>query len=117
MTFPDRVISGAMHYFRVHPEMWADRLTRLAAMGLNTVETYVAWNFHAPGPGSADFTGWRDLPRFISLAGEAGLDVILRPGPYICAERDFGGLPAWLLRSREADGPGVTRLRCSTRRT
>jgi beta-galactosidase len=113
MSFPDRVISGAMHYFRTPPELWADRLARLAAMGLNTVETYVAWNFHAPGPGTADFTGWRDLPGFVSLAADAGLDVILRPGPYICAEWDFGGLPAWLLRSREAGGPGVTRLRCS----
>jgi beta-galactosidase len=112
MTFPDRVISGAMHYFRTPPELWADRLARLAAMGLNTVETYVAWNFHAPGPGAADFGGWRDLPRFVSLAAAAGLDVIVRPGPYICAEWDFGGLPAWLLRSRAAGGPGVTRLRC-----
>ena len=113
MSFPDRVISGAMHYFRVHPEQWADRLTRLAAMGLNTIEAYVAWNFHAPGPGSYDFSGWRDLPRFVWLAADAGLDVILRPGPYICAEWDFGGLPAWLLRSREAGGPGLSRLRCS----
>lgn len=113
MSFPDRVISGAMHYFRTPPELWADRLTRLAAMGLNTVEAYVAWNFHAPGPGSYDFSEWRDLPRFVSLAADAGLDVILRPGPYICAEWDFGGLPAWLLRSRSAGGPGLARLRCS----
>lgn len=105
-----------MHYFRVHPDLWADRLARLAAMGLNTVETYVAWNFHAPAPGTCDFGGWRDLPRFLELAAGAGLGVLLRPGPYICAEWDFGGLPAWLLRSRDAGGPGVERLRCSDAR-
>lgn len=111
MAFPDRVISGAMHYFRVHPDLWEDRLARLAAMGLNTVETCVAWNFHCagspgpggsaglmPGPGGYCFDGWRDLPRFVTLAADCGLDVIIRPGPYICAEWDFGGLPPWLLR-------------------
>ena len=107
------MISGAVHYFRVHPDLWEDRLARLAAMGLNTVETYVAWNFHAPDPGVCDFDGWRDLPRFLERAAGAGLGVILRPGPYICAEWDFGGLPAWLLRSPEAGGPGITSLRCS----
>lgn len=106
MTFPDRVISGAVHYFRVHPDLWADRLARVAAMGLNTVETYVAWNFHSPAPGTYDFTGWRDLPRFVELAGEQGLQVLLRPGPYVCAEWDLGGLPAWLLRDPDL------RLRC-----
>ena len=94
---PHRVISGAIHYFRVHPDLWEDRLRRLAAMGLNTVETYVAWNFHERRRGEVDFTGPRDLARFIGLAGDLGLDVIVRPGPYICAEWDFGGLPAWLM--------------------
>lgn len=92
-----RVLSGSLHYFRVHPALWRDRLERLAALGLNTVDTYVAWNFHqrrAEQP--ADFSGWRDLERFVRLAGELGLDVILRPGPYICAEWDNGGFPAWL---------------------
>ncbi|MFE6736522.1 beta-galactosidase family protein [Microbacterium sp. NPDC057650] len=100
-----QVLSGAVHYFRVHPEQWADRLARLAALGLNTVETYVAWNFHEPRRGERDFTGWRDLPRFIELAGSAGLDVIVRPGPYICAEWEGGGLPAWL----GFDGPVALR--------
>ncbi|MFE4951883.1 glycoside hydrolase family 35 protein [Leifsonia sp. NPDC056665] len=92
-----RVLSGSLHYFRVHPALWRDRLERLAALGLNTVDTYVAWNFHqrrAEQP--ADFSAWRDLERFVRLAGELGLDVILRPGPYICAEWDNGGFPAWL---------------------
>jgi beta-galactosidase len=103
---PHQILSGALHYFRVHPDLWADRLHRLRAMGLNTVETYVAWNFHEPTAGSYDFTGWRDVARFIELAGEQRLDVIVRPGPYICAEWDLGGLPAWLL----ADP--TRRLRC-----
>lgn len=99
---PHRIISGALHYFRVHPDLWGDRLARVAALGLNTVETYVAWNFHERAPGEIDFTGPRDLGRFIGLAEQAGLDVIVRPGPYICAEWDFGGLPAWLMRTPAA---------------
>lgn len=95
---PHRVVSGAVHYFRIHPALWEDRLQRVAAMGLNTVETYVAWNFHERSRGEVDFTGPRDLARFIATAGDLGLDVIVRPGPYICAEWDFGGLPAWLMR-------------------
>ncbi|WP_364307061.1 glycoside hydrolase family 35 protein [Paenarthrobacter nitroguajacolicus] len=94
---PYRILAGAIHYFRVHPDLWQDRLRRLKAMGANTVDTYVAWNFHQPtrdeGP---DFSGWRDLGHFIDLAAEEGLDVIVRPGPYICAEWDNGGFPAWL---------------------
>nr|WP_053142113.1 beta-galactosidase [Streptomyces ambofaciens] len=93
---PHRVLSGSLHYFRVHPEQWADRLDRLAALGLNTVDTYVPWNFHERRPGEARFDGWRDLARFVRLAQRAGLDVMVRPGPYICAEWDNGGLPAWL---------------------
>ncbi|MER7512681.1 beta-galactosidase family protein [Streptomyces lavendulae] len=93
---PHRVLSGSLHYFRVHPGQWADRLERVAALGLNTVDTYVPWNFHERTPGDLRFDGPRDLERFIGLAGRAGLDVIVRPGPYICAEWDNGGLPAWL---------------------
>lgn len=93
---PHRVLSGSLHYFRVHPEQWADRLERLAALGLNTVDTYIPWNFHERRPGEIDFDGWRDLERYARLAQNAGLDVILRPGPYICAEWDNGGLPSWL---------------------
>ncbi|MFE6868960.1 beta-galactosidase family protein [Kitasatospora sp. NPDC057692] len=94
---PHRVVSGALHYFRVHPGLWDDRLARLRALGVNTVDTYIPWNFHElPGAGF-DFTGWRDVARFVRLAERHGLDVILRPGPYICAEWEFGGLPARLL--------------------
>ena len=91
-----RILSGALHYFRVHPDQWEDRLRRLAAMGANTVDTYVAWNFHERTEGEISFEGWRDLERFITLAGEIGLDVFLRPSPYICAEWSNGGIPHWL---------------------
>ncbi|MEU8211682.1 glycoside hydrolase family 35 protein [Micromonospora sp. NPDC049044] len=94
---PHRILSGALHYFRVHPQLWRDRIRRLADLGLNTVDTYVPWNFHQPHADRAPrFDGWHDLEAFIALAGEEGLDVVLRPGPYICAEWSNGGLPAWL---------------------
>ncbi|MET9255388.1 glycoside hydrolase family 35 protein [Streptomyces sp. NPDC003717] len=104
---PHRLLSGSLHYFRVHPEQWADRLERLAALGLNTVDTYVPWNFHERTPGDVRFDGRRDLERFVRLAQDQGLDVVVRPGPYICAEWDNGGLPAWLTGT-----PGM-RLRTS----
>jgi beta-galactosidase len=95
---PFRILSGAMHYFRVVPEYWRDRLEKMRAFGLNTVETYVAWNLHEPRPGEFYFDGMLDIVKFIEIANEVGLKVIVRPGPYICSEWDFGGLPAWLLK-------------------
>ena len=91
-----RILAGSIHYFRVHPDQWEDRLRRLAAMGANTVDTYVAWNFHERVEGDVRFDGWRDIERFIRLAGDIGLDVFLRPSPYICAEWSNGGIPSWL---------------------
>ena len=67
-------------------------------MGLNAIETYLAWNAHAPAPGKFDLSGRLDLDRFLRLIAEAGMHAIIRPGPYICAEWDNGGLPAWLFR-------------------
>ncbi len=95
---PFRIISGGMHYFRVVPEYWRDRLEKLKAMGCNTVETYVAWNMHEPKEGEFVFDGICDIKKFIETAQELGLYVIVRPSPYICAEWEFGGLPAWLLK-------------------
>lgn len=106
---PHRILAGAVHYFRVHPDLWEDRLRRLAAMGANTVDTYVAWNFHERVEGDARFDGWRDVERFIRIASEVGLDVFIRPSPYICAEWSNGGIPFWLsgrtaaLRTSDAD--------------
>lgn len=104
---PFQIISGAIHYFRVVPEYWRDRLEKLKAMGANTVETYIPWNMHEPVKGEFHFEGMLDVVRFVKLAAEVGLYVILRPSPYICAEWEFGGLPAWLLAEE-----GM-KLRCS----
>ncbi|MBP1302847.1 beta-galactosidase family protein [Curtobacterium sp. 1310] len=103
---PHRVLSGAIHYFRVHPDLWQDRIRKAKLMGLNTIETYVAWNAHAPRPGVFDLTGGLDLGRFLDLVAAEGMHAIVRPGPYICAEWSNGGLPYWLF----ADGTvGVRR--------
>jgi beta-galactosidase len=93
-----QIVSGAMHYSRIPREYWRDRLRKARAMGLNAVETYVFWNLHEPSPGVFDFTGQNDVAEFIREAQQEGLFVILRPGPYVCAEWEFGGYPAWLLR-------------------
>lgn len=100
------IYSGAMHYFRILPEYWEDRLTKMKAAGLNTVETYVPWNLHEPKKGKFDFSGMLDIVKFVETAKKVGLYVIVRPGPYICAEWDFGGFPAWLLADENI------RLRC-----
>ena len=94
---PFRILAGALHYFRVHPEQWADRIRKARQMGLNTIETYVAWNAHAPTPSSFRLDGGLDLGRFLDLVAEEGMYAIVRPGPYICAEWTNGGLPGWLL--------------------
>ena len=92
-----RILSGTIHYFRVVPDYWEDRLLKLKQCGFNTVETYTCWNLHEPREGEFDFSGILDLARFLETASRLGLYVILRPGPYICAEWDMGGLPSWLL--------------------
>ncbi|MGW1495344.1 glycoside hydrolase family 35 protein [Streptomyces sp. NPDC002402] len=91
---PVRLLSGALHYFRVHEEQWDHRLAMLRAMGLNCVETYVPWNLHEPEPGR--YADADALGRFLDAARGAGLWAIVRPGPYICAEWENGGLPHWL---------------------
>ena len=96
---PFQVLSGALHYFRVHPEHWADRIRKARQMGLNTIETYVAWNAHAPTPPEFALDGGLDLGRFLDLVAAEGMYAIVRPGPYICAEWTNGGLPAWVLSS------------------
>lgn len=91
------IISGAMHYFRIPREYWYDRLLKLKQCGFNTVETYTCWNLHEPQEGIFNFDGMLDLEAYIDTAKDLGLNVILRPGPYICAEWEMGGLPAWIL--------------------
>ncbi len=94
---PYTILSGAMHYFRIPREYWHDRLLKLKECGFNTLETYVCWNLHEREEGIFDFSGMLDVAAYIKMAGDMGLNVILRPGPYICSEWDLGGLPAWLL--------------------
>jgi len=94
---PYPVLSGAMHYFRIPREYWTDRLRKLKECGFNTVETYTCWNLHEPKEGQFCFDGMLDLPAYVQTAADLGLNVILRPGPYICAEWEFGGFPGWLM--------------------
>jgi beta-galactosidase len=104
---PFRIMAGEIHFQRIPRDYWADRLVKLRAAGLNTVCTYVFWNALEPEPGRWDFSGPNDLAAFLRTAQRAGLWVVLRPGPYACAEWDFGGLPAWLLQT-----PDI-KVRCS----
>ncbi|XP_028920138.1 beta-galactosidase-1-like protein isoform X2 [Ornithorhynchus anatinus] len=98
---PFRYISGSVHYARVPRALWADRLRKMRMSGLNAVQVYVPWNYHEPRPGVYDFAGERDLEAFLEAVAAEGLLVILRPGPYICAEWEMGGLPSWLLRKAD----------------
>ncbi len=91
-----QIISGTIHYFRVLPQLWRDRIEKAKMMGLNCIETYVSWNLHERTPGEFDFTGILDLEAFLDEVQRAGLYAIVRPGPYICAEWDNGGLPSYL---------------------
>ncbi len=94
---PLQIISGSMHYARVPREYWRDRMEKAKAMGLNTITTYVFWNFHEPTRGRYDFAGQKDIAEYLRVAQQVGLHVILRPGPYVCAEWELGGYPGWLL--------------------
>ena len=94
---PFRIISGSFHYFRVHPTQWADRLLKMKAGGFNTVSTYIPWNLHEQVKGQYDFSGLWNLAAFIEQVHTVGLKLIVRPGPYICAEWEYGGFPSWLL--------------------
>ena len=96
---PFKVLSGELHYERIPRAYWHARLKMAKAMGLNTIATYVFWNVHEPTPGHYNFAGNSDVAAFIRAAHEEGLYVILRTGPYSCAEWDLGGLPAWLLKN------------------
>lgn len=104
-----KILSGAIHYFRIQPEDWYHSLYNLKALGFNTVETYVPWNMHEPKKGQFDFQGILDIEKFLQIAQDLGLYAIVRPSPFICAEWEFGGMPAWLLtedmRIRSSDVP------------
>ncbi len=99
---PVQIRSGEMHFARVPRAYWRQRLKMIKAMGMNTVATYVFWNYQETAPGVWDFkTDSRDIAAFIKTAQEEGLMVILRPGPYACAEWEFGGYPWWLQKNKD----------------
>jgi beta-galactosidase len=95
---PFRVISGELHPARIPREYWTHRVQMAKAMGCNTIAVYVFWNYHESPPGKFDYaTGNHDLAEFVRIVQREGLWVLIRPGPYVCAEWDFGGIPAYLL--------------------
>lgn len=102
-----KIISGAVHYFRNMPDTWTDIFCKMKACGCNCVETYCAWNLHEKQKGVFDFTNSLNIAKFIRTAQEVGLMVIVRPGPYICAEWEFGGLPWWIQAEEDME------IRCS----
>ena len=96
---PFQIISGEMHPARIPKEYWRNRIRMAKAMGCNTIAVYIFWNYHETSPGNFDFTtGNHNIAEFIRICKEEGMWVLLRPGPYVCAEWDFGGLPTWLLK-------------------
>ncbi len=110
------LVSGAMHYPRIPRGLWRDRIRAAKQAGLNCIETCAFWNAHEPAPGEFDFSDNLDVRHFVELIAEEGMYCILRPGPYVCAEWENGGLPAWLhavkpdrrsgpMRLREGNGP------------
>ncbi|XP_055616989.1 beta-galactosidase-1-like protein [Toxorhynchites rutilus septentrionalis] len=99
---PFQYIAGSFHYFRAVPQSWSRILKSMRAAGLNAVTTYVEWSLHNPKEDVYSWEGIADIEHFIQLAQSEDLFVILRPGPYICAERDMGGFPYWLLHKYPA---------------
>jgi hypothetical protein len=95
---PFHFISGSLHYFRVHPDRWEVTIKKMANGGLNGIQTYVSWNLHEPTKGTYKFDGILDIVRFVQLCQAYNMYVLLRPGPYICAEWDFGGFPWWFAK-------------------
>src|SRR3984957_5242375 len=104
---PFQIISGEMHPARIPREYWLHRIRMAKAMGCNTIAVYIFWNYQESAPGVWDFrSGNHDIAAFIRLCQAEGMWVLLRPGPYVCAEGDWGGLPTWLLST-----PDI-RIRC-----
>jgi len=96
---PFQIISGEMHPARIPKEYWRHRIQMTKAMGCNTIAAYIFWNYHEEKENVFDFkTGNRDIAEFIKICQQEGMWVLLRPGPYVCAEWDFGGLPPYLLK-------------------
>ncbi|RHI02690.1 beta-galactosidase [Bacteroides sp. AM16-24] len=98
---PFVVKAAELHYPRIPKPYWDQRIKLCKALGMNTVCLYVFWNSHEPQPGVYDFTEQNDLAEFCRLCQQNDMYVILRPGPYVCAEWEMGGLPWWLLKKKD----------------
>jgi len=98
---PFVVKAGELHFPRIPREYWEHRIRMVKAQGMNTVCIYVFWNFHEPQPDEFNFEGQADVRAFVQLCQKNGLYVIVRPGPYCCAEWEMGGLPWWLLKKKD----------------
>ncbi len=98
---PFVVKAAELHYPRIPRPYWEHRIKMCRALGMNTICMYVFWNIHEQREGEFDFTGQNDIAEFCRIAQKNGMYVIVRPGPYVCAEWEMGGLPWWLLKKRD----------------
>ena len=98
---PYTVKAAELHYPRIPCEYWDNRIKLCKALGMNTICMYVFWNVHESRPGEFDFSGQNDIRAFVELCRDNGMNVIVRPGPYVCAEWEMGGLPWWLLKKKD----------------
>ena len=98
---PFVIKAAEIHYPRIPKEYWEHRIEMCKALGMNTICLYVFWNAHEPEEGQFDFTGNKDVAAFCRLAQKHGMYIIVRPGPYVCAEWEMGGLPWWLLKKKD----------------
>ena len=98
---PFIVKAAEVHYPRIPRPYWEHRIRMCKALGMNTICIYVFWNIHEQREGEFEFTGQNDVAAFCKLAQKNGMYVIVRPGPYVCAEWEMGGLPWWLLKKKD----------------
>ena len=98
---PFVIRAGELHYPRIPRPYWEQRIQMCKAMGMNTICIYIFWNYHEQVQGNYDFTGQADVAEFVRLIQKNGMYCIVRPGPYVCAEWDMGGLPWWLLKKKD----------------
>ena len=98
---PFVVKAAELHYTRIPQAYWSHRIEMCKALGMNTICIYIFWNIHEQEEGKFDFSGQNDIAAFCKLAQQHGMYVIVRPGPYVCAEWEMGGLPWWLLKKKD----------------
>ncbi|MDR2916199.1 MAG: beta-galactosidase, partial [Tannerella sp.] len=104
---PFVIKAAEIHYPRIPKEYWEHRIRACKALGMNTICLYVFWNAHEPLEGQFDFSGNKDVAAFCKLAQKHDLYIIVRPGPYVCAEWEMGGLPWWLLKKEDIELRGL----------